>query len=200
MKSAVKMGREEADMLVRMKSDYESLGISDPNFSTILVPSDQAVEMKRFGLNYSVEDTVAPKTVFPGLTVSIIPASGVPSSSPNHDAMVANQTAATIKKVDDANYTVSADSTALTKYASETGAGEAYWIGIAIATGKASIVGLEFAGKTLTAADVADATAVGLAAGSIAFYLNFGESSRNILMGDGTNSTVINFKVVDTAE
>ena len=198
--SIVKMGRNEGELLVRMKNEYSSLGANTPNFSSILVPDDQAENMKRFGQNYSVTTESKPSDVFTGLAFTVIPASNVPSSSPNHDDMVINQGAATIAKVDDSNYTVSADFSKLVKYASETGQGEAYWLGIAIATGESTIVGLTFGAWELGASDVADATAVGLPAGSIAFYLRLEGGDRKVLIGKSGKETVINIKVVNTAE
>lgn len=201
MSKIVKMYRSEGDVLTRMKSEYVKLGAVTPNTATILVPDKEAELMKRMGQEYVVTGVSAPADVFTALALSVVPASGIPSENPNHDKMVTNQGAATIEKVDETTYKVSADFSKLVSFPSdEASEGDHPWVAVAVATGESTIIGTSYGGAPLTDKDVADATAVGLAAGSFVLWMNMNEGTRTILLGRGGKETTVEILVVDTSK
>lgn len=198
----VKMPRSHGDVLTRMKNQYVRTGAADGSFRTILVPSQEALQMKTHGGEYAVSDLEATSDVFTSFSISVVPASGIPSGSSIHDDAVINQAAANVEKVDDLTYRVKADFSAMVQYASDDPAqaalGEFYWLGLAINTGESTIVGLFYNGMILGESDVADATSLGLSAGSFVLWMKLDEGGRTILLGNGDKATAVTIEVVNT--
>ena len=93
----------------------------------------------------------------------------------NHDASAANQGAVTVAQNGNA-VTISGNLTNLSAFASTVGAqGTHKWIGLVVATGQTSIIGVKYEGADLTAADVTDAASVSVGAGSFVLWVKADE-------------------------
>lgn len=194
--------RSLGDTLTRMKPEYVDLGVKTPQFATILVPDREALEIKRYGKSF-VDEVGTPEDIFSeSFGISLVAYGKIPSSMPGHDESVNNQKNTTVTKVDSETYEIKADFTKLEAYEStdEGQPGEHYWVAVAIATGETSIKGITFNGYALTDVDVADATSLGLSAGSFVLWLKLDEGSRNILVGNSEGTSIIALNVIDTSK
>lgn len=195
----VKMNRSEGDVLTRMKSSYVDLYTKDKDFMTVLVSGQEALFYERFGNSYTVQESLEPSSVVTALALSVVPASSIPAGS-IHDSAVINQEAATLTKVDDSNYKIEADFSNLVKYMSTNPSQPTphAWLAVAIATGESSIIGMSWGNYSLTDADVSEAAAFGMGAGSIILWLKLDMGTRTCLLGKDGKFTTFTIEVVDT--
>ena len=127
----------------------------------------------------------------------MVKAKDIPNTSIHDDAVI-NQNNSSIAKDSDSVYTITADFSKLKSFASTDPSqpGEHQWLAIDIATGESTVKGLTFDGYVLGDQDVADATACGLGAGHMVFWMKLEQGSRTILLGNGNKVTSVRLNVV----
>lgn len=199
-KVLVKTERNFGDMLVRMKNKYVGTGEKNKSFTTIVTEKGQFSDfVSRFGGVNKVSEDYAPSEVLKSLAIALVKAKDIPNT-PIHDDAVINQNNSSITKVSDSVYTISADFSKLKSFVSTDPSqpGEHQWLAIDIATGESTIKGLTFDGQVLGDQDVADATACGLGAGHMVFWMKLEQGSRTILLGNDNKVTSVRLNVVNT--
>lgn len=197
MSKLVTMSRSRAGFLTRFSSEYIGTGDKDTQMQSVLVPDGRAVYFERTG-KYLVEENNSPSDVFTSFSVEKLSASNVPNDANRENAAI-NQNAVTVAKINDNEYTVSANFTELKEYQStNVQQGSHLWVGITIDTGEDTIVGIKWNGSPLTEADVTDAESVGLSAGGIIFWLKMDDGESSVVLTKENSSSVITFIPINT--
>ena len=111
----------------------------------------------------------------------------------------ANQDAITVNNLGNDNYTIEITNGATLNAFESTdpaqGVGE--WIGLVIDTGEDSIIGVKFNGYALSAADAAEATSVGVPAGSFVWWIDANALPKTATLAvNGKEDAVINIDMI----
>lgn len=190
-KKLVDYSRNYGEVKVRYGGKYQSTSLKDENNIEVIVPEQTGELVERIG-NYGVDNLSAPDEVFADFSVSLLSADNVLDDGNKEDAKY-NQSHATITELSDGKYVITADN--LKAYTSTNPAqGTHKWLGIAIATGEDSIIGLTFNGYTYTQEDVDDATSVHLSAGSMIYWFEADLGNRNIILGN--NDKIMSLEII----
>lgn len=204
-KLIVKLPRSEGDVLVRMKSIYESIENSGSSFKFIRMPATEAYLLKRKGIPYSVSVDSEAADVVKALLLGIIDPSKMPQDSYLPDEAVVNQTGCVLAQKDEQNYTITADFSKLEKYVLNyedfSKQGEQYWLAVGVSTGENTIIGISYNGIELTDSDIANAALNGLSDGGFVYWIALEENSTNrlIIEKDG-KSTVVNIMIMNQGD
>ena len=180
-KKLVDYSRNYGEVKVRYGGKYQPTSLKNENNFEVIAPEQTGELVERFGI-YGVDSLSAPNEVFADFSVSLLSADNVPNDENKEDAKY-NQSHATIAELSDGKYVITTDN--LKAYTSTDSAqGTHKWLGIAIATGEDSIIGLTFNGHTCTQDDVDDATSVHLSAGSMIYWFKAELGNTNIVLGN----------------
>ena len=187
-------------------TDAESVGVDAGSF-VLWIKADEVVSTsKTFTLSKSgyKSKTITVKFVDTNAltgTVTALAAENVPEDT-NETVCAENQGAIKVTKAGDA-YTVTGNLGELNTFASTVEAqGSHKWVGLVVATGQESILGVSFNGTPFTSADVADAESVGAAAGSFVLWLKedalVSTGASFTLSQDGRADKTVTIKFADT--
>ena len=203
MKSVV-LSRRYGDYLIRDNKKYEATGIKNKNFISVSMSDSEGSYYKRSG--YDVNSLKDATTNFVGFNVKKVASANVPQDANAQKAAI-NQGLVTIEKASENVYNVKADFSKLEAYtstdATQAKKGNLKWIGLLIATGKETVVGLKYNNYTLTAGDASEAAGLGGAAGDFVLWTYVEERKITFLLTntDGVSSSItINFVNVPTAQ
>ena len=115
----------------------------------------------------------------------------------NQEASQANQDAIEIEAQGNNVFGVLIDGALNSFVSTDPAQGIGEWIGLVIATGETSIMNVKYNGKAFTAADVAEATSVGVPAGSFVWWIKAENLPQTItLSAEGKADTVITIKEI----